>query len=100
DSDCGRFTQQDPIGLAGGIYVYAFARLAGGWVVPWGCLVYSSDAAADRIGVYISVVPVSLQRGGGRGGGGGAGGAGPGGGGAGGGGGGGGAGRGGGGGGR
>uniref|UniRef100_UPI000AE3D7DD RHS repeat-associated core domain-containing protein n=1 Tax=Enterobacter bugandensis TaxID=881260 RepID=UPI000AE3D7DD len=35
DPDCGRFTQQDPIGLAGG-NLYHYAPNALGWVDPWG----------------------------------------------------------------
>ncbi|HGN2960180.1 TPA: RHS repeat-associated core domain-containing protein [Proteus mirabilis] len=34
--DLGRFTQQDPIGLAGGINLYAYAPNALTWVDPWG----------------------------------------------------------------
>ncbi|WP_141394099.1 RHS repeat domain-containing protein, partial [Enterobacter hormaechei] len=36
DPDCGRFTQQDPIGLAGGINLYQYAPNALGWLDPWG----------------------------------------------------------------
>ncbi len=36
DPDCGRFTQQDQIGLAGGINLYQYAPNALGWVDPWG----------------------------------------------------------------
>ncbi|WP_431625927.1 RHS repeat-associated core domain-containing protein, partial [Enterobacter kobei] len=36
DPDCGRFTQQDPIGLAGGINLYQYAPNALGWMDPWG----------------------------------------------------------------
>jgi RHS repeat-associated protein len=36
DPDCGRFTQQDPIGLAGGINLYQYAPNALGWVDPIG----------------------------------------------------------------
>jgi len=36
DPDSGRFTQHDPIGLAGGINLYQFAPNALGWVDPWG----------------------------------------------------------------
>ncbi|WP_449507747.1 RHS repeat-associated core domain-containing protein [Enterobacter ludwigii] len=35
-ADCGRFTQQDPIGLAGGINLYQYAPNALGWMDPWG----------------------------------------------------------------
>ncbi|MFF1019901.1 RHS repeat-associated core domain-containing protein [Proteus mirabilis] len=34
--DLGRFTQQDPIGLAGGINLYAYAPDPLTWVDPWG----------------------------------------------------------------
>ena len=36
DPDSGRFTQQDPIGLAGGINLYQYAPNALSWVDPWG----------------------------------------------------------------
>ena len=36
DPDSGRFTQPDPIGLAGGINLYQYAPNALGWVDPWG----------------------------------------------------------------
>lgn len=36
DPVMGRFTQPDPIGLAGGINLYAYAPNPLGWVDPWG----------------------------------------------------------------
>ena len=36
DPDSGRFTQHEPIGLAGGINLYQYAPNALGWVNPWG----------------------------------------------------------------
>jgi len=36
DPDCARFTQQDPIGLAGGLNLYQYAPNPLGWVDPWG----------------------------------------------------------------
>ncbi|EMH6334809.1 AHH domain-containing protein, partial [Proteus mirabilis] len=47
--DLGRFTQQDPIGLAGGINLYAYAPNALTWVDPWGhCAVkLSKNMVAD-----------------------------------------------------
>ncbi|PXV70848.1 RHS repeat-associated protein [Pantoea sp. PNA 03-3] len=38
DPDSGRFTQHDPIGLAGGINLYQYAPNALGWVDPWGLM--------------------------------------------------------------
>ncbi|MCU6276061.1 HNH endonuclease, partial [Morganella morganii] len=34
--DTGRFTQQDPIGLMGGLNLYQYAPNPVGWVDPWG----------------------------------------------------------------
>lgn len=36
DPDCGRFTQQDPIGLAGGLNLYAYAPNPLSWIDPLG----------------------------------------------------------------
>ncbi|PWV64075.1 RHS repeat-associated protein, partial [Frischella perrara] len=36
DPNCGRFTQQDPIGLAGGINLYRYAPNTLSWIDPWG----------------------------------------------------------------
>ncbi|MEG3127629.1 RHS repeat-associated core domain-containing protein, partial [Pantoea cypripedii] len=36
DPDSGRFTQQDPIGLAGGLNLYAYAPNAFTWIDPLG----------------------------------------------------------------
>ena len=36
DPNCGRFTQQDPIGLAGGINLYQYAPNTLSWIDPWG----------------------------------------------------------------
>ena len=36
DPDCGRFTQPDPIGLAGGLNLYAYAPNPLGWIDPLG----------------------------------------------------------------
>ena len=43
DPDCGRFTQQDPIGLAGGLNLYQYAPNALGWVDPWGLSCRNSE---------------------------------------------------------
>ncbi len=52
DPDCGRFTQQDPIGLAGGINLYQYAPNALGWVDPWGLSRCSSS------GKYLSLIHI------------------------------------------
>ena len=36
EPNCGRFINQDPIGLEGGFNVYQFAPNAQGWVTRWG----------------------------------------------------------------
>ena len=36
DPNCGRFINQDPIGLAGGDNLYTFAPNANGWIDPFG----------------------------------------------------------------
>ncbi|MDU5454778.1 MAG: RHS repeat-associated core domain-containing protein, partial [Pseudescherichia vulneris] len=36
DPDCGRFTQQDPIGLAGGLNLYQYAPNPLSWIDPLG----------------------------------------------------------------
>ena len=49
DPNCGRFTQQDPIGLAGGINLYQYAPNPLTWVDPWGlsCGATGSDLHAS-----------------------------------------------------
>ncbi|MEG0281086.1 MAG: RHS repeat-associated core domain-containing protein [Morganella sp. (in: enterobacteria)] len=42
--DTGRFTQQDPIGLAGGLNLYQYAPNPVGWVDPWGLAEYDVDS--------------------------------------------------------
>ena len=49
DPDSGRFTQQDPIGLAGGINLYQYAPNALGWVDPWGLSKCKSDYKYDMV---------------------------------------------------
>ncbi|MDC9753481.1 RHS repeat-associated core domain-containing protein [Proteus mirabilis] len=46
--DLGRFTQQDPIGLAGGINLYAYAPNALTWVDPWGWSCFNSSKRFDK----------------------------------------------------
>ncbi|WP_269474382.1 RHS repeat-associated core domain-containing protein [Providencia stuartii] len=54
--DLGRFTQQDPIGLAGGLNLYQYAPNPLTWVDPWGLgglasqvVRYVSEAEANAI---------------------------------------------------
>ncbi|WP_242607434.1 RHS repeat domain-containing protein, partial [Enterobacter hormaechei] len=60
DPDCGRFTQQDPIGLAGGINLYQYAPNALKYIDPLGlCKVKSARARQakmlkDDVGYNIS----------------------------------------------
>ncbi|MFN6817586.1 RHS repeat-associated core domain-containing protein, partial [Proteus mirabilis] len=42
--DLGRFTQQDPLGLAGGINLYAYAPNPLTWVDPWGWAEFDVDS--------------------------------------------------------
>ncbi|MCW0936404.1 RHS repeat-associated core domain-containing protein, partial [Pantoea sp. RG18] len=52
DPDSGRFTQQDPIGLMGGINLYQYAPNALGWVDPWG-LSRCSSGNKDKPDFYV-----------------------------------------------
>ena len=47
DPNCGRFTQQDPIGLAGEINLYQYAPNTFSWIDPWG-LKCSPEQLADN----------------------------------------------------
>ncbi|MDE8752830.1 RHS domain-containing protein, partial [Providencia thailandensis] len=51
--DLGRFTQQDPIGLAGGLNLYQYAPNPLTWVDPWGwacgTLNYRHKLKADKV---------------------------------------------------
>ena len=48
DPDSGRFTQHDPIGLAGGLNLYQYAPNALGWVDPWGLSCGSPKEARNK----------------------------------------------------
>ncbi|PWV99280.1 RHS repeat-associated core domain-containing protein, partial [Mangrovibacter plantisponsor] len=54
DPDSGRFTQQDPPGLAGGLNLYQYAPNAQGWVDPLGWMSCSSDAKVLRENMEIA----------------------------------------------
>ncbi|MTJ83146.1 MAG: hypothetical protein F8N37_19340 [Telmatospirillum sp.] len=47
DPDAGRFTSQDPIGLAGGLNLYQYAPEPLSWIDPWG-LSCGFDSRASR----------------------------------------------------
>ena len=53
DPDSGRFTQQDPIGLAGGINLYQYAPNALGWIDPWGLSKCSSNGNKNKPDFYV-----------------------------------------------
>ena len=63
DPNSGRFTQSDPIGLAGGLNLYQYAPNPLGWIDPWGLKCWSSarrsywksEAKAAPKGMYSSV---------------------------------------------
>jgi len=48
DPDCGRFTQQDPIGLAGGLNFYQYAPNALNWIDPLGLKCSGSAVKLNR----------------------------------------------------
>ncbi|MCU5771725.1 DUF6531 domain-containing protein [Erwiniaceae bacterium BAC15a-03b] len=52
DPDCARFTQSDPVGVAGGLNLYEYAPNALNWIDPLGltrrCKPDSAENAADR----------------------------------------------------
>ncbi|MEX5630893.1 RHS repeat domain-containing protein, partial [Pseudomonas marginalis] len=52
DPDIGRFTQPDPIGLAGGINLYVYAPNAFSWIDPWGLANLNSNTSTGNFGVY------------------------------------------------
>ncbi|HAZ77792.1 MAG TPA: type IV secretion protein Rhs, partial [Enterobacteriaceae bacterium] len=45
DPDCGRFTQQDPIGLAGGLNLYSYAPNPLSWIDPFGLKCGDADSS-------------------------------------------------------
>jgi len=44
DPDVGRFTTEDPIGLAGGENLYAYGPNPLSWIDPWGWLTFPSTS--------------------------------------------------------
>ncbi|WP_330208890.1 RHS repeat-associated core domain-containing protein, partial [Pseudomonas sp. Z13] len=52
DPEVGRFTQPDPIGLAGGLNLYQYAPNPIGWIDPWGLANLNSNTSTGNFGVY------------------------------------------------
>ncbi|CRG52611.1 Rhs family protein [Yersinia wautersii] len=52
DPKIGRFTTQDPIGLAGGMNLYAYAPNPITWIDPWGLAHLNTNGATGNFGVY------------------------------------------------
>ncbi len=48
DPDVGRFVNQDPIGLAGGVNLYQYAPNPTGWIDPWGLTALNGFDASGR----------------------------------------------------
>ncbi|EGH8508800.1 hypothetical protein IFE76_002526 [Salmonella enterica] len=49
DPECGRFTQPDPINLAGGMNLYQYAPNPLGWINPWGlCKVHGNSKKSEK----------------------------------------------------
>ncbi|PIJ46465.1 hypothetical protein BOM24_01465 [Tatumella sp. OPLPL6] len=59
DPDSGRFTQLDPIGLAGGINLYQYAPNALGWLDPLGL---SRCSLGEETGRYSAIKPGPLDK--------------------------------------
>lgn len=61
DPDIGRFTTPDPIGLAGGLNLYAYAPNPIGWVDPWGWVACPKKVDALKNGPQKTVVNVKTK---------------------------------------
>ncbi|WP_421424768.1 RHS repeat-associated core domain-containing protein [Pseudomonas sp. Pseu.R1] len=61
DPDVGRFTTPDPIGLAGGLNLYAYAPNPVGWVDPWGLTACGKKVDALRNGPQKVTVSVKSK---------------------------------------
>jgi len=59
DPDSGRFTQQDPMGLSGGINLYQYVPNALGWVDPWGL---NKCSLGKETGRYSAIKPSPLDK--------------------------------------
>jgi RHS repeat-associated protein len=52
DPQLGRFINQDPLGLEGGLNAYGYAPNPTGWIDPWGWINLNANAAQGNFGVY------------------------------------------------
>lgn len=70
DPDVGRFVSQDPIGLSGGLNLYAYASNPTAWIDPWGWIsesapgyaVYGLYAPGSDNPYYVGVTDDLLRR--------------------------------------
>ena len=62
DPDTGRFTQPDPIGLAGGYNLYQYAPNALMWIDPWGWAHLNSNNAKGNFGVYVITIDGEIYK--------------------------------------
>ncbi|PIT18160.1 RHS repeat-associated core domain-containing protein [Snodgrassella alvi] len=60
DPDIGRFTQPDPIGLAGGLNLYQYAPNGLTWVDPWGLWTYNTMPKIDGFQKH-HIIPQQLK---------------------------------------
>ena len=56
DSDVGMFIQRDPIGLLGGLNVFAYAPNPIGWIDPFGLAKTTNLSALDKMSIEASQV--------------------------------------------
>jgi RHS repeat-associated protein len=62
DPDIGRFTSPDPIGLAGGDNLYAYAPNPIAWVDPWGLANYPSVTFPSSQVLHETTIPMQGDR--------------------------------------
>ncbi|QRF55106.1 RHS repeat-associated core domain-containing protein [Variovorax paradoxus] len=62
DPDCGRFASQDPMGLSGGINLFAYAPNPTGWVDPLGLVDIKHFPSHESICGFADLVPDNPKR--------------------------------------